>query len=212
MMLNAGVSIETSQFADAAGGRGAGVAAADGGDLLPAGAQPQQRAAAAQAQPLEPQVSAAAPAEDEGERQASQPVQYPSAERESARVLSLGVQSYVTAEQRLCVCWRISKRVGSFTPPPEFILLENLTWRHTMPCVLDLKMGTQQHGDDATEEKKAGKIRKCQQSTASTIGVCLSGMQVEPRRPPPTASVLVGKLWLEKSAIRVFIILIIISG
>ncbi|TWW61795.1 Inositol hexakisphosphate kinase 2 [Takifugu flavidus] len=60
----------------------------------------------------------------------------------------------------------------------EFILLENLTWRHTMPCVLDLKMGTQQHGDDATEEKKAGKIRKCQQSTASTIGVCLSGMQV----------------------------------
>lgn len=48
-----------------------------------------------------------------------------------------------------------------------------------MPCVLDLKMGTQQHGDDATEEKKAGKIRKCQQSTASTIGVCLSGMQVE---------------------------------
>lgn len=61
---------------------------------------------------------------------------------------------------------------------PEFILLENLTWRHTMPCVLDLKMGTQQHGDDATEEKKAVKIRKCQQSTASTIGVCLSGMQV----------------------------------
>ncbi|XP_068598728.1 inositol hexakisphosphate kinase 2-like [Brachionichthys hirsutus] len=60
----------------------------------------------------------------------------------------------------------------------KFILLENLTWRHMMPCVLDLKMGTQQHGDDATEEKKAVKIRKCQQSTASSIGVCLSGMQV----------------------------------
>lgn len=80
MMLNTGMLIETSQFADAAGGRGAGVAAADGGDLLQTGAQPQQRAAAAQAQPLEPQVSAAAPAEDEGECQASQPVQYPSAE------------------------------------------------------------------------------------------------------------------------------------
>ncbi|XP_076607675.1 inositol hexakisphosphate kinase 2-like [Chaetodon auriga] len=60
----------------------------------------------------------------------------------------------------------------------KFILLENLTWRHMMPCVLDLKMGTQQHGDDASEEKKAVKIRKCQQSTASLIGVCLSGMQV----------------------------------
>ncbi|CAJ1051396.1 inositol hexakisphosphate kinase 2-like [Xyrichtys novacula] len=60
----------------------------------------------------------------------------------------------------------------------KFILLENLTWRHKLPCVLDLKMGTQQHGDDATEEKKAKKISRCQQSTASSLGVCLSGMQV----------------------------------
>lgn len=60
----------------------------------------------------------------------------------------------------------------------KFILLENLTWRHMLPCVLDLKMGTQQHGDDATEEKKAKKISRCQQSTASSLGVCLSGMQV----------------------------------
>ncbi|XP_037304031.2 inositol hexakisphosphate kinase 2-like [Pungitius pungitius] len=60
----------------------------------------------------------------------------------------------------------------------KFILLENLTWRHTLPCVLDLKMGTQQHGDEVPEEKKARKMRKCQQSTASVLGVCLSGMQV----------------------------------
>lgn len=65
------------QFSHGAGGRGAGVAAADGGGLLQTGAQPQQRAATAQAQPLEPQVSAAAPTEDEGERQAPQPIQYP---------------------------------------------------------------------------------------------------------------------------------------
>uniref|UniRef100_A0A3P9PVY3 Kinase n=1 Tax=Poecilia reticulata TaxID=8081 RepID=A0A3P9PVY3_POERE len=60
----------------------------------------------------------------------------------------------------------------------KFILLENLTWRYTIPCVLDLKMGTRQHGDDTPEEKKAIRIRRCQQSTSAALGVRLSGMQV----------------------------------
>lgn len=51
------------------------------------------------------------------------------------------------------------------------MLLENITRQYHLPCILDLKMGTRQHGDDASDEKRHRQMAKCAASTSATLGM-----------------------------------------
>ncbi|VDK66387.1 unnamed protein product [Onchocerca ochengi] len=59
-----------------------------------------------------------------------------------------------------------------------FLLLENTVSRFSRPSVMDLKMGTRQYGDDATDQKRQSQTNKCRESTSASIGIRLVGMQL----------------------------------
>lgn len=51
-----------------------------------------------------------------------------------------------------------------------FMLLENIASNYHLPCILDLKMGTRQHGDDASDEKMRRQMAKCAATTSASLG------------------------------------------
>lgn len=61
----------------------------------------------------------------------------------------------------------------------EYIVLEDLTQGYKRPSVLDIKMGTRQHGMHALPEKRTSQMEKCKATTSYELGLRFCGMQVD---------------------------------
>ncbi|KAH9490601.1 hypothetical protein Btru_033803 [Bulinus truncatus] len=59
----------------------------------------------------------------------------------------------------------------------KFMKLEDLMYPYKRPCILDLKVGVRQHGDDAPQEKIDYQTHKCLITTSHSLGLRLCGVK-----------------------------------
>ncbi|KAE8898070.1 hypothetical protein PF005_g832 [Phytophthora fragariae] len=64
----------------------------------------------------------------------------------------------------------------------DYLVLGDLTRNFRRPCVLDIKMGTRQHGEDASPAKVISHTAKCAATTSLALGLRLCGMQIYDER------------------------------
>ncbi|XP_060070748.1 inositol hexakisphosphate kinase 1-like [Ylistrum balloti] len=60
----------------------------------------------------------------------------------------------------------------------NYIMLENLVGSLRMPCILDLKLGTKQTGDDTSEKDRKLREFRSAHSTSGSLGIRLTGMHM----------------------------------
>ncbi|EMD34281.1 hypothetical protein CERSUDRAFT_117162 [Gelatoporia subvermispora B] len=73
---------------------------------------------------------------------------------------------------------RLTPGVESGIPQREFIVLEDLTYKFDKPNVLDVKLGTVLHDEDATPEKRVRSEAVARATTSGETGIRLTGFQV----------------------------------
>ncbi|KAI8576234.1 hypothetical protein K450DRAFT_257767 [Umbelopsis ramanniana AG] len=74
----------------------------------------------------------------------------------------------------------LNEPTESFNPAEldDHICIENLLYGFTQPCVMDIKLGTQLYGPDATPSKRAKMIKKANETTSGKLGIKICGMQM----------------------------------
>uniref|UniRef100_A0A915CLK4 Kinase n=1 Tax=Ditylenchus dipsaci TaxID=166011 RepID=A0A915CLK4_9BILA len=76
-----------------------------------------------------------------------------------------------------CILRTHKKKQNELKSPKKFLMLENLAAKFTRPCIVDLKLGTRQYGDQVTEQKKLLQIFKCATTTSKDLGLRICGLQ-----------------------------------